>query len=309
MTEKALLHRTFTAKNVSGETIPAFACVQLTPVDAEFVGQTANVGLTYFAVTKPGSGEAHYDADGPYAFNGPNVVAVGGYGEFRIPASVPCLALLNPNIYLDDAWVLGLGPVSGQWYLDTGSGFTFGGVFQTFPDPQTGFVLLQAAGEDIPVEITETDYDSYDEDYDGYYEEKVAVYRTSHLRTGFNVKRLNDDLEVTGDEFICYADFITGVHYTGSQVIARRIGSKYQLITCGTNFWSRALTLEAIDASTDEDTNPAVGTVEMFENGPLVDARSDTGVAITSYVDLSFDDQAQEFKATAQRCPADPSTP
>lgn len=296
--------RTFTAKNTSGEEIPPFACVQLTPVDAEFVGQTANATnkKTYFAVTKPGTGGAYYDSDGPYCFNGPNKVAINGYGEFRIPAAIPCLALLKSDIYLDDAWNLELGPVTGQWYLDVGSGFTFGGVFDTFPDPQTGFVLLNQAGSLFPVEITETEYDTGDYDSDGYYTEKAAIYRTSHERTGFFVRRLDDNKDMTGDEFTCYADFISGVWYTSSQPLCAKIGSKFQLVTSGTNYWRRALTLEAIDASTDEEVNPATGYVELFPDGPLVQCQTDTGVATTIYVDVSFDDQEQIFKATAQRC-------
>lgn len=136
--------RTFTAKNISGEEIPPYACVQLVPVDytaGEEVGKTENTGLTHFACSKPSNASS-----GPYAFNGPAKVAIDGFAELVRPATTPCLALLDEYYEPGDAWESSVGPVDGEWHLSDGAGFRFGGVFPYFPVPQIGFVLIDGGG-------------------------------------------------------------------------------------------------------------------------------------------------------------------
>lgn len=141
----AFMRPSITARNDCGEIIVPWGCVQLYAGNYEFVGQTGgDRAQTYFYVQK-------YDpaSDAPVVFNGaaPVPVATGtiGYGTFQLARTVPVLALLNPDIALDDAWSIGLSPVENQFYLDIGEMFDFGGVFDSFGTySETGFVLLRS---------------------------------------------------------------------------------------------------------------------------------------------------------------------
>lgn len=151
----------------------------------------------------------------------------------------------------------------------------------------------------VPVEITEVS-----EDYGSGYDEPVAIYRTSHPY-GFYVRKLDSDREMTGDEFLCHAHFITGVHWTGKQVWAVKVSGRWELVTDGADYWRRGMTLEAIEASTEETVTE--GEAELFSAGPVVMVSSDSGIAIDTLIDIGFDEEDQSFKATAQRCPPAPA--
>lgn len=130
----------------------------------------------------------------------------------------------------------------------------------------------------------------------------VAIYRTSHP-TGFNVIALDQDHNEVGAEFLCYADELVNVHYTDAIVRITRFGSKWQIVTTGENNWEDAFTAEAIDVDTSVGTAPeTVGNVQMFSNGPVVQAGTSFQISIHTFCQLRFDNQAQKFRIGDQAC-------
>lgn len=277
----------FRVKNLSGEVIPKGACVELVPLtyDDPTVGQTTNLGFTYFGCDKP-------SGNGPYAFTVAET-SVDGYPVVHIPSVVPIECLLNDYADLTEAWSEGLDPVAGQWYLEPGSTFKFGGYYET--EPTRGFVLDQLGSRDTLVRITETD--PYDDVAETYAERPIAVYRDTGTVEVTRVRATEcGAYELNGDAFEVHTDRMRGVHYTNCPPIkvVREAGC-WQIDSYGDDFWGEAITLESIAAD-------ATGQVELWADGPIVTARSDTSIALGTLCDVDFDDQAQEFKITAQRC-------
>lgn len=122
----------------------------------------------------------------------------------------------------------------------------------------------------------------------------VAVYRTSHIG-GFDVIALDENHDEVGQPFTCYADELVNAHYTDSLVRIQRFGDKWQVVTTGENHWHDAFTNDPIDVD-------GSGEVQMFDNGPSVQAT--TGMPVSQYVfcQLLFDSQAQVFYVGNQGC-------
>ncbi len=129
------------------------------------------------------------------------------------------------------------------------------------------------------------------------YGDPVAIYRDSHPY-GFAAVRLNADLDPVGSDLTVYPKLMVGVYYTGTRFFATRIGSQWYAVTTGADFWSQAVTQEAIDGS---------GDVELFEDGPIVEAEADSTVAASTAVYVEFDDDAQEFVISGVLCPPAPN--
>lgn len=130
----------------------------------------------------------------------------------------------------------------------------------------------------------------------------VAVYRTSHP-LGFSVIAVDENLDDVGGEFICYADELINVHYSGSIVRIQKNGAKFQIVTTGENNWEDAFTAAGIDVDTSVGTAPETqGPVQMFSNGPTVYAGTSFPIAIHTFCQLRFDNQAQKFRIGDQGC-------
>lgn len=149
-------------KNASREVIPAFAVVQFA---GDSVQNTDNRGRSVVAV-KP-------DGTGPYAIEigtgvGDVVAGVGtgtsdsAFGLCVIPKSHTWWVKYNGETPPAEAWVTEVGPVSGQWYMDTtGSGYLYAGAW----DSTLGIILVmqkdQGTGKPIVMfEITDPDCDA-----------------------------------------------------------------------------------------------------------------------------------------------------
>lgn len=93
-------------RNDSGETIPAYGCMQVTG--------TLDVtdSYNYIQVTKPVD---ETGANGFYLFNGPNTVADGKYGTAQQGHVVRALS----DGTTVTAATQSRGPVAGQWYIGT----------------------------------------------------------------------------------------------------------------------------------------------------------------------------------------------
>jgi hypothetical protein len=128
----------------------------------------------------------------------------------------------------------------------------------------------------------------------------AAIYRTSHGDYGFAAKRVNRAGTAIGGELQCHADFMYGVIYTGSIFWATLLSGDWMVVSTGADYWTTGVTNEAIDAND-------VGMVELYADGPLIDATSRTSVPITTSVDVEFDDREQLFACTAQDCPPAPA--
>lgn len=122
----------------------------------------------------------------------------------------------------------------------------------------------------------------------------VAVYKTSHPG-GFSVIALDENYDEVGSNITCYADELINVHYTGSIVRMQKHGTRFQIVTTGENHWHDAFTNDPIDVD-------GSGEVQMFDNGPSVQAT--TGMPVSQYVfcQLLFDNQAQVFYVGNQGC-------
>lgn len=94
-------------QNDSGESIPAYACCQVT-------GTVEQGGQNYLVVDKPAdtTGDA-----GWYVFNGHAAIADGEEGRYQTGPIVRAYKN-SGTVTAGDAW----GPTSGQWYLTSGSG-------------------------------------------------------------------------------------------------------------------------------------------------------------------------------------------
>lgn len=127
----------------------------------------------------------------------------------------------------------------------------------------------------------------------------VAVYRTSHDEYGFLARKVDRNGTPSSAELSVYADFMYGVIYTDSLFWATRFQGRWYVVSTGADFWSTGVTNEAIDTD-------GTGMVELYEDGPMVDATSRTSVPISTSVDVEFDDREQLFCITAQNCPPTP---
>lgn len=122
-------------KNTSGEAIPAFACVQLSGDSV----QNGTTGSRSVSVNKP-------DGTGPYAIDtgtGAGTSSDALYSQCVIPQSHTWWVKYNGSVAPATAWVTEVGPVSGQWYMDTtGTGYLYAGAF----DSTNGLILVVEAG-------------------------------------------------------------------------------------------------------------------------------------------------------------------
>jgi hypothetical protein len=64
--------------------------------------------------------------------------------------------------------------------------------------------------------------------------------------------------------------------------------------------WAFAVTQQVISQGNE-------GLVELFEDGPIVEAISETSIDEATACKVLFDDQAQRFVIFAQACPPAPS--
>jgi hypothetical protein len=127
----------------------------------------------------------------------------------------------------------------------------------------------------------------------------AAVYATSHPN-GLLVVKVDDDDADTGDEFTAFVDDnFVGVTWTDRIVRAERRGAETFIIEWGVENWWDAFTGEAIDI--DE-----FGDVQLFSNGPTVQATTRTGIGIDTFCRAFFDTEAQLFYLLGQDCPATP---
>ena len=141
-------------KNVSREAVPPFACVQLSGDGV----QNGTTGARSVSVNKP-------DGTGPYAIDvgtGADSSSDGQYCLCVIPISHTWWVKYNGGAAPAEAWVTEVGPVSGQWYMDTtGSGYLYAGAF----DSTNGLILVMqkpSSGSGKPIvafEITDPDCD------------------------------------------------------------------------------------------------------------------------------------------------------
>ena len=97
-------------QNVSGEEIPAYACVQAT-------GTVEAGGINYLEVDKPA--DAVGDA-GPYFFNGPSAIEIDGYGMIFDGPLVRALGD-GTSATAGDAW----GPAASSWEVAPASNGLF----------------------------------------------------------------------------------------------------------------------------------------------------------------------------------------
>lgn len=139
-------------KNVSREAVPPFACVQLSGDGV----QNGTTGSRSVSVNKP-------DGTGPYAIDvgtGADSSSDGQYCLCVVPMSHTWWVKYNGGAAPAEAWVTEVGPVSGQWYMDTtGSGYLYAGAF----DSTNGLILVMqkpGSGDGKPLvryEITSPD--------------------------------------------------------------------------------------------------------------------------------------------------------
>lgn len=118
-------------KNTSREAIPSFACVQLSGDSV----QNGTTGARSVCVGKP-------DGTGPYAIDVGTGSSSSGDGQYSlcvVPMSHTWWVKYNGSSAPAEAWVTEVGPVSGQWYMDsTGSGYIYAGAF----DSTNGIILV-----------------------------------------------------------------------------------------------------------------------------------------------------------------------
>lgn len=140
-------------KNTSREAIPSFACVQLSGDSV----QNGTTGARSVCVGKP-------DGTGPYAIDVGTGSSSSGDGQYSlcvVPMSHTWWVKYNGSSAPAEAWVTEVGPVSGQWYMDsTGSGYIYAGAF----DSTNGIILVmqKPAGSGKPIvafEVTDPDCD------------------------------------------------------------------------------------------------------------------------------------------------------
>lgn len=141
-------------KNASLEPIPGFACVKLSTDSV----QNGTTKARSVSVKKP-------DGTGPYAIDvgtGAETSSDGLYSLCVVPISHTWWVKYNGSTAPATAWVTEVGPVSGQWYMDTtGSGYLYAGAF----DSTNSLILVMqkpGSGSGKPIvafEITDPDCD------------------------------------------------------------------------------------------------------------------------------------------------------
>lgn len=112
-------------KNVSGETIPAFACIKIT---------ARNAGGYYEADKPDGSGSLHF-------FNGPVAVANNAYGESPI-WNQPVLG------QTDGTFGVTVGPVADSWSMTTA-----GDGYAVFSTPSSSVAAIILASQQSPLTV------------------------------------------------------------------------------------------------------------------------------------------------------------
>jgi hypothetical protein len=165
--------------------------------------------------------------------------------------------------------------------------------------------LWPVIGEDVGdllVEITEADpYQLLD---DGYTHRPVAFYRgeppNNHDILATVLKSPFCSRFDRTDRLIAVrTNLVRNVHWTGSRVWVRKVGKCYQIVSDGVCLWAFAVTQQAISQGNK-------GYVELFEDGPIVEALSETSIDEATACKVLFDDHAQQFVIFAQACPPVP---
>lgn len=156
-----------------------------------------------------------------------------------------------------------------------------------------------AATAIYPMVVTETAYGTYEYGPGFPYapSQDAAITRTSHIGYGFAAKRLDSNLLENGSTIDVRAEFLVNVLHTGDRFFAVRFGGEYYAVHTGNSLWSEAVTQEAFNTR---------GLVELYENGPIVEAHTDTPIPDATACDVEFDDHEQIYKIVAQRCPTEP---
>ena len=187
------------------------------------------------------------------------------------------------------------------------------------PAPRAKYPILGGGKGLIPVQITERlgelpeepphpDEDTRDPVVVHRYAPWILDATAEPEDVGFEVMRLSlvrDELVVKEDakRETAYADFFSGVHWTGKRVFCIALFGKLFVVSDGADFFSEAT---AID-----DIEEAGGTIRLWgdeeDSGPEVEAESLCGgtVAADTAIVVEFDDQAQLFKVTDKCCPVE----
>lgn len=146
----------------------------------------------------------------------------------------------------------------------------------------------------IPVRITE---DTTGTTGTGSLAPKIAITKTSHLG-GFSAIAVDEDYNDIGDVFTVYADELINVHWTDRIVRVARLGSKWQVVTTGVNYWEECVTQGAIASP----GGAAMG--ELFTDGPIVPVNAEWTLPALTVCGVWFDDEQQKYVVLSPRCAA-----